>query len=537
MSTSTHPVSATEPVAGPAPRVVIELPAERVAPHPDNIRDPGRDLKALTASVREVGVLVPLIVVPVAAVPGHEFDPGVTHVAVDGSRRQAAARAAGLPLPCEVRADLATARDTAVTMAATGLVRDGLTAREEAGAVQTMLNLGVSVTAVGRATGRSRAHIATARKAATLTADLAAAGDYPLTLEQLAILAEHQDDPDAVAALLAAAPRGHMPHVVAGLEIDRRERELHAATVATLTAAGVIVTDTEPRGHIAGGPRSLANLRNPDTPPGDCLTPEQHAACPGHVAHVEVTIYEPDDVDGEDTDVRITYGCTDPEAHGHAALYGRMIGPADPVAGGADEQAHADREAREARDKRDARRELIRLNKDADAAQAVRREFLRHCLAARSRHKAMTGWALRQVLGRDRGFARWIGEWNPPTVLGELLGCEPGDAVDVSVTAPPVRHSVMLWAYVVAAVESEFVRDAHRQADAHRAGYLRHLASLGHALSDVERRVVDNAATGQPGPVDDTAEAGTPQPSRNAGDPVTAPAADAAGRGVPADVA
>ena len=74
MSTSTHPVSATEPVAGPAPRVVIELPTERVAPHPDNIRDPGRDLKALTASVREVGVLVPLIVVPVAAVPGHEFD-------------------------------------------------------------------------------------------------------------------------------------------------------------------------------------------------------------------------------------------------------------------------------------------------------------------------------------------------------------------------------------------------------------------------------------------------------------------------------
>ena len=48
----------------------------------------------MTASVSEVGVLVPLIVVPVDAVPGHDFGPAVTHVAVDGNRRQAAARAA-----------------------------------------------------------------------------------------------------------------------------------------------------------------------------------------------------------------------------------------------------------------------------------------------------------------------------------------------------------------------------------------------------------------------------------------------------------
>ena len=95
-----------DPITHPdptGPSVVLELTPDQVAQHPDNLRNPGRGIKELTASVAELGVLVPLIVVPVGAVPQHEFDPGVTHVAVDGSRRQAAARAAGLPLPCIVR--------------------------------------------------------------------------------------------------------------------------------------------------------------------------------------------------------------------------------------------------------------------------------------------------------------------------------------------------------------------------------------------------------------------------------------------------
>ena len=118
------PTTGTDPVdVAPNVTVVIELPPDQVAQHPDNLRDAKRGIRQLTASVSEVGVLVPLIVVPVQAVPGHDFEPGVTHVAVDGNRRQAAARAAGLPLPCIVRPDLASARDTALTMAVTGLPR------------------------------------------------------------------------------------------------------------------------------------------------------------------------------------------------------------------------------------------------------------------------------------------------------------------------------------------------------------------------------------------------------------------------------
>ena len=194
-----NPTTTTDPDPTPAATMVLELAPDQVAQHPENIRDAGRGIKELAASISEVGVLVPLIVVPVQAVPDHDFDPAVTHVAVDGSRRQAAARAAGLPLPCVVRPDLTSARDTAITMAATGLARDGLTPREEAAAVQTMLDLGVTATMIGRVTGRGRKHVATAKKAATLTDEVATAAtgvDYPFTLADLATLAEWQDTPE-----------------------------------------------------------------------------------------------------------------------------------------------------------------------------------------------------------------------------------------------------------------------------------------------------------------------------------------------------
>lgn len=128
---TTEPPTEQQDQTQAAAVVVVQLDPAQVAQHPDNIRDASHRIKELTASVAEVGVLVPLIVVPVALVPGHDWPQTVTHVAVDGNRRQAAAAAAGLSLPCIVRADLATAKATARTMAVTGLVRDGLTATEE----------------------------------------------------------------------------------------------------------------------------------------------------------------------------------------------------------------------------------------------------------------------------------------------------------------------------------------------------------------------------------------------------------------------
>ena len=511
---ATTAVEQVEP-GGPV-AVVIELHPDAVAQHPDNIRDPSRGIKELTASVAEVGVLVPLIVVPVALVPGHDWPDTVTHVAVDGNRRQAAAAAANLFLPCIVRADLAAAKATARTMAVTGLVRDGLTATEEARAVAALFDAKMSGAAIGRAIGRSTAQVKTARRAAQVTADIAAqAADYPLTLDQLAVLADHQDNPADVAALLDAAPRGLMDHVVAQLAARRAENAAISAAVGPvcveLATRSITVLEDEPNTYAPGGARSVEDLTIDDGN-GDQvqLTAESHAACPGHAAYVAAEYYpaDPDDDEQpEEVEVSVLYVCLDPARFGHTSRRWsdrhHTPRPGDTVVEPAEGETASDAAARLAREqeaeaeaKKAERRELIARNKQADAAAEVRRAFVRQCLAVKSRHKAMAGWALHQVIQRDPTFCRWAGEYySRPAILAELLG---GDPRQVTADTPAARHGVILWAQVATANEEDLPRDAHRERSPSRARYLQHLQTLGYVLAEVEQMILDNAADEQP---------------------------------------
>ncbi len=518
-----QPVTADRSVTGQQPIeqdaaavMVVQLDPAQVAQHPDNIRDASRGIKELTASVAEVGVLVPLIVVPVALVPGHDWPDTVTHVAVDGNRRQAAAAAAGLSLPCIVRADLASAKATARTMAVTGLVRDGLTATEEAHAVAALFDAKMSGAAIGRAIGRSTAQVKTARRAAQVPADIAArAADYPLTLDQLAVLADHQDNPADVAALLDAAPRGRMDHVVAQLAARRAENAAISAAVGPvcveLATRSITVLEDEPNTYAPGGARSVEDLTIDDGN-GDQvqLTVESHAACPGHAAYVAAEYYpaDPDDDQPEEVEVSVLYVCLDPAQFGHTSRRWAdrhpTPGPGSSTAEPAEGDTASDTAARLAREqeaeaeaKKAQRRELIARNKQADAAAEVRRAYLRQCLAVKSRHKAMTGWALHQVIQRDPTFCRWAGEYySRPAILAELLG---GDPRQVTADTPAARHGVILWAQVATANEEDLPRDAHRQRAPSRARYLRHLQTLGYVLAEVEQMILDNAADERPG--------------------------------------
>ena len=375
----------------------------------------------------EVGVLVPLIVVPVALVPGHDFPPEVVYVAVDGNRRQAAAHAAGLPLPCIVRADLAAAKDTARTMAVTGLVRDALTAAEEAHAVAALFELKYSAAAISRATGRSKNQLATARKAATLTAEVTdEVAAYPLTIDQLAVIAQHQDHPDAVAALIDAADKGQFDHVAARLRARQLEDEAVAKRCAELTAQRVTVVDEEPSRHGTGPARPLDALRPADTTIGTELTAELHAGCPGHAAYVSADYYDadPDEDRAEELDLHVAYLCTDADHYGHLPRYRDAVPrPAPP---GEDATDAEQKQARAAETRRAERRDLIRLNKEADAATQVRRQYLHQCLTAKSLHKAMAAWALAQVVYRDPTYSRWASEYyRTPPILTEILGRDP----------------------------------------------------------------------------------------------------------------
>ena len=453
-------------------------------------------------------MLVPLIVVPACKVPGHDWPAEITHVAVDGNRRQAAAAAAGVVLPCVVRADLATAKATIRTMAVTGLVRDGLTAAEEAHAVAALFDLKYSAAAISRATGRSKTHLAAARTAATLTGQAAqATADYPLTIDQLAVIAAFQDQPRAVAQLIAAAAEGRIEHVAAQLRAQQIEDEAVATRCAELAGQGITVVKVEPRRYDAGPARPLDALRAADAPPGTALTDADHAGCPGHAAYVSADYYQYDpDADDEDhgdgdqpdeLELTVMYLCTDrpvralapprqprhqpPPAHprhrrrrpgpGRGEHRRRLAGPAG--RGLQSRTPGVDQTQQRGRRRR---------NRQTRISAAVRHR--------ESRHKAMAAWALSQVVNRNTTYSLWAGDYyqNKPT-LAAILGADPAP---FTAAATANQHGMILWTHVVCAHEESLPRDAHRQCDRSRAAYLQHLQTLGYVLSAVEQQIIDN---------------------------------------------
>ena len=306
---------------------LLTLRPEQIAQHPNNLRNPGRDIAALTASIREIGILVPLIVVPVDQVQG-KWPDQVTHIAVDGNRRLLAATQAGVELPCLVRPDLAAARDTALTMATTGLARDGLTTAEQIGAVQTMLDLGITQAAITRATGTPKKQVSSAKKAATLTADtVERAGQHNLTLTELA---DWQDDPDTVAALIDAAGQGRFDHALAAARQHRRRRQAAQEFMAQLAADGVTVTDND-----LGSYRPPFRLDALTDTAGHDLAEHEHSGCPGHVARICTYPWR--------DDIEVEYGCTLPTAEsGHLPRYTERPDISN-VGGQMSEQQKADR--------------------------------------------------------------------------------------------------------------------------------------------------------------------------------------------------
>lgn len=536
------PAQPTEPTTV---GVLVELDPAQVAQHPDNVRDDidpdSPDMRALIASVAEVGIVVPVLVVPVAKVTGHEFDPAVTHVAVDGNRRQVAAARAGLPLRCEVRDDLADAKATVRTMLVTGTTGQRLTRRQEVTGIQRALDLGLSATKVGKALGRTRKDVQHAATVAGMRPGLIdTAEQYDMTLEQLAALVEFEDDPQATDRLMRAAARGQWDHTIA---YERRERSDAAETAAALAdaraaaeAEGVTLVDTYPDHSYR-----LDNLADADT--GESIDADPHKSCPGHVVRLIagfVYSYETDDDQGDDeaqaddaepaddyaddqddedgretrtVQVEQLAYCLDPAANGHVTRWGRRTVAAHQDAVSkqrADESeedyatrmeteaaARAAAEEAAAEQTRHERRELIRLNKMGETSAEVRIEFLHKLMSAKKHHKAMTAWATAQVIGCRSPHRHWTGSGPLAAILGTLAVTSTyGNLIDDAATAEkvgPAMHGPILWAHVAAAYEATTAKDLHRQRDTGRADYLRHLETLGYVLSEPERLAVTNA--------------------------------------------
>lgn len=123
---------------------IVQIPAERLFPHPENVREDVGDVSELAESIKAKGILQNLTVVPAELMNGY--------FVVIGNRRLAAAREAGLKtLPCVI-ADM-TRAEQIETMLLENIQRTDLTPVEQAAGFQMMIDLGDTVAEISRKTG------------------------------------------------------------------------------------------------------------------------------------------------------------------------------------------------------------------------------------------------------------------------------------------------------------------------------------------------------------------------------------------------
>lgn len=126
----------------------VQLPVDKLHPHPDNPRKDLGDLTELADSIRANGIFQNLTVVPVDG----DYE---TFTVIIGHRRLAAAKLAGLnEVPCAI-AEM-DQREQVQTMLLENMQRSDLTVYEQAQGFQMMLDLGSTVEEIAEKSGFSK---------------------------------------------------------------------------------------------------------------------------------------------------------------------------------------------------------------------------------------------------------------------------------------------------------------------------------------------------------------------------------------------
>ena len=297
-----------------------------------DIRLAGERGRRLVESVRARGVRTPC--------PATRTADGII-VLEFGSRRRAAAIEAGCPLPVIVLGDY----DDSETAQLDRLFdqfdenehREPLTAQEQAGFVQALLDFNVPEAQIRKRTGWGKDVIGQARKVAASEKVMAAPpiGD----LEMASVIAgfEAAGDTEATAALeeaVALGP-GQFRHTAQQLTDTQPERFQKRDVLAELAETGITVVDEDRDTWQLG----LVYLRTKD---GERITDKKHARCPGHAAYLGGDQRR---VEGQWRRVwKPVFICTDPDANGHSSYQARVHGSQDQTP--AERQAELDAKRR-----------------------------------------------------------------------------------------------------------------------------------------------------------------------------------------------
>ena len=499
-------------------------PAELVLD--DNVRtDPvlGKDFIASIAT----GVRLPLYAVR---------DADGTVKVRDGQRRMLAAREAGLTsIPVYVvAADQAESDDTERTrrriidQVIANEARADLKASEKAAAVEQLSLTGLSATKIAKSLHTNKKTVDAALATAASQTARSAVDAANLTLDQGMILAEYDDDPEAVAELVAAAAEGRFDHKAAELKETAPARAAIRAARDELTAQGFTVTTD--RSDVVSGYRRLDQLVDAEGSKATVadLDPDHLLALLSARWRTEYTSAEGvaldrDDIDWdldgeEDADLKPEEGYHDPRTvtrtesctaevvwfhrcYEEAGLLtawewdqqnrsSKKSTPKDRPLTEA-EQAHKDAETRE-------RRKVKTLNKLGVAAQTVRRDKLTEAFGRKTLPKgkaavvaaflATTMWHNADLYNLTRQDA------NAKEIATDLLGGDPIEALD---GATGERAQLIALAITCAAHEANLPKDAWRGGHEYlrsigegRTRYLTFLTeAFGYALSDIEKVV------------------------------------------------
>ncbi|OLT34358.1 hypothetical protein BJF79_07230 [Actinomadura sp. CNU-125] len=277
------------------------IAVERLKPHPEHVRAEVDLNRQFLASIAATGVIEALHVTPDPEGRGG-------FLILEGHRRWAAACKVGVgEVPCDVDAGPSgdAGRQHLVQYIANDpALRTNHSPYEQTQALTLAAEAGASRTEIRKATGLTAVEVKQVLKAGRLGPDgwkrvrETVAEDYELTVPELAILAEFQDDEEATGRLLAAARYGEPLEAVAGLvRRTRAEEAEHRRLVEQLTGDGVAVSEELPDGAV-----ELGALRAGE----DVLEAGAHGGCPGRGAWFPASLTEP------------VHYCTDPIRYGHA---------------------------------------------------------------------------------------------------------------------------------------------------------------------------------------------------------------------------
>ncbi|WP_165953959.1 ParB/RepB/Spo0J family partition protein [Streptomyces sp. 8K308] len=445
--------------------------------------DDTRPDRKLVASVKAMGVQVPLLVRPQAD--------GATLGVIWGQRRLGAALLAAAEakakkqpytlVPCLVRDDLTGADDEALVASMVENVHR--VAASERDDVEALTQLALMDLDDGKrerhakALGYRPAEIRMANRAAKLSdEDLSSVIAATFDLVEAADYAEVSDVPGALDALSRAKEldreqgkrRGHWAHALQRLRQAKADAAKRGTAESELTAAGVRVVAYR-YSWTYGDARPLTDLRTAlDNP----ITAEHHAAdCPGHAAALHPETHEP------------VYLCLAWQKHRH-----QLSTQAAPAGNG----QTVDRAAEAAK-----RRRTIAYNKAWRAAREVRFAFITELCGRKSASDAAwtvvlslisgVGYVYSHFAGRHRTdlTARFLGVPDPQAERGSSDPFGP-----LIARTGKARRWRLLLAHTAAAIESEVMHDhAWRSPGDELRSWLRFLATEGYTLSDIEQEM------------------------------------------------